>query len=101
MKPLAVEIHPEAVAEARAAHEWYDARSPDASEAFLAELDVGIESVRTAPELYPQYLHGTRRYLLRRFPYLIVFRVVSEAVQVVAIAHTRRRPGYWKTRSVS
>ena len=101
MKPLAIEIHPEAVAEARAARKWYEARSLDAAEAFLTELDVGIESIRTAPELYPPYLHGTRRYLLRRFPYLIAYRVVSETVQVVAIAHARRRPGYWRARPVS
>ncbi len=99
MKPLAVEIHPEAVAEARAAREWYQVRSPDAAEAFLAELDLGIENIRMAPDIYPRYLHGTRRYLMHRFPYLIVYRVVSTTVQVIAVAHGRRRPGYWKVRA--
>ena len=59
MKPLDVEIHPEAIAEARAAREWYQVRSADAANAFLAELDAGIESIRVAPDLYPSYLHGT------------------------------------------
>jgi plasmid stabilization system protein ParE len=98
MKPLAVEIHPEAVLEAQAAHEWYESKSPEAAAAFMAELDVGIDSIRVASELYPPYLHGTRRYLMRRFPYLIVYRNTSTAIQVVAVAHGRRRPGYWKTR---
>ncbi|MBN1395433.1 MAG: type II toxin-antitoxin system RelE/ParE family toxin [Pirellulales bacterium] len=66
----------------------------DAAEAFLAELDAGIESIRSTPELYPSYIHGTRRYLMRRFPYLIVHRVVSTTIQVIAVAHGRRRPGY-------
>ena len=35
---------------------------------------------------------------MRRFPYLIVYRTTSTAIQVVAVAHGRRRPGYWKTR---
>jgi toxin ParE1/3/4 len=100
MKPLTVEIHPEAITEARAAREWYQARSADAAKAFLAELDAGIASIRSAPDLYPSYLHGTRRYVMRRFPYLVVDRVVSATIQVVAVAHGRRRPGYWKTRSV-
>ena len=99
MKPLAVEIHPEAVAEAAAARQWYQARSPGAAEAFLAEFDVGIENIRTSPELYPPYRHGTRCYLMRRFPYLIVYRTTPTAVQVVAIAHGHRRPGYWKARA--
>ena len=98
MKPLAVEIHPEAVLEARAAREWYQFKSPEAAAAFMAELDVGIDSIRVAPEIYPTYLHGTRRYLMRRFPYLIVYRTTPTAIQVVAVAHGRRRPGYWKTR---
>jgi len=101
MKSLAVEIHPEAIAEACATREWYKARSDDAAEAFLSELDIGIENIRTTPDLYPSYLYGTRRYLMRRFPYLIVYRVASTTIQVVAVAHSLRRPGYWKTRSGS
>ena len=99
MRRLSVDIHPEAMRGGRAARQWYQSRSVDAAKAFLAELDIGIESIRTAPELYPTYLHGTRCYLLRRFPYLIVYRVTSETVHVYAVAHSRRRPGYWKARS--
>ena len=99
MNRLPLEIHPEAIAEARAARQWYQMRSDDAAKAFLAELDIGIESIWTAPELYPPYLHGTRCYLLRRFPYLIVYRAASTTIQVFAVAHSRRRPGYWKARS--
>ncbi len=98
MRPLAVEIHPEAVSEARAAREWYELKSPEAAAAFMAELDVGVDSIRGAPEIYPPYLLGTRRYLMHRFPYLIVNRTTPTAIQVVAVAHGRRRPGYWKTR---
>ena len=99
MSFLSIEIHPEAIAAARGAREWYEARSDDAARAFLAELDLGIESVRTSPEAYLPYLYGTRCYLLRRFPYLIVYRVTGTTIQVVAVAHGRRRPGYWRARS--
>jgi plasmid stabilization system protein ParE len=100
MRLLAIEIHPEAVTEARCAHEWYGARSVRAAEAFLAELDTGIERIRNTPEQYPKYLHGSRYYLMRRFPYLIVDRVLSTTVQVIAVAHGRRRPGYWRARTI-
>ena len=98
MKPLAVDIHPEAVFEAQAARLWYEAKSPQAAAAFMAELDIGIASIRAAPDLYPSDLHGTRRYLMRRFPYLIMDRATAKVIQVLAVAHGRRRPGYWKTR---
>lgn len=100
MKPLTVEFHPEAISEARAARQWYEVRSEDAAKAFMAELDVGIESIQASPDLYPAYLHGTRRYLMRRFPYLIVYRVGASAIQIIAVAHGRRRPGYWRARSI-
>ncbi len=99
MKPLAPQIHPEAVLEAQAAREWYETKSHEAAAAFMAELDIAVDSIRAAPELYPPYLHGTRRYLMRRFPYLIVYRIASTAIEIVAVAHGRRRPGYWKKRS--
>jgi toxin ParE1/3/4 len=99
MTRLPLEVHPEAVAEAQAARQWYESRSEVAARAFVAELDAGIDCIRSSPELYPPYLHGTRRYLLRRFPYLVVYRVIRGTIQVVAVAHGRRRPGYWRSRS--
>jgi plasmid stabilization system protein ParE len=101
MSRLSLDIHPEALAEAHAARQWYQSRSADAAKAFLVELDLGVESIRTAPELYPTYVYGTRCYMLRRFPYLIVYRVTSENVHIYAVAHSRRRPGYWKGRSAT
>jgi plasmid stabilization system protein ParE len=98
MSLLTVEIHPEALQEAQAARDWYEARSAHAAAAFLTELDVAVARILAAPELYPPYLRGTRCYVMRRFPYLVVYRVVGMAIQVVAVAHGRRRPGYWKTR---
>ena len=47
MNRLSLEIHPEAIAEARAARQWYQLRSDDAAMAFLSELDLGMESIRT------------------------------------------------------
>jgi len=98
MPSIPVGFHPEAIAEAAAAVEWYQERSDAAAAAFLAELDRAVEGIAEAPERWPQYLHETRRFLLHRFPFAIVYRRVAAGVQVVAVAHGRRRPGYWKGR---
>ncbi|MFQ5744589.1 MAG: type II toxin-antitoxin system RelE/ParE family toxin [Acidobacteriota bacterium] len=91
-------FHPDAVREAEGARDWYAERSLRAAAGFLEELDRGIVSVVEAPERWPQYLHGARRYVLQRFPFLVVYRVVNEVVEIIAVAHGRRRPGYWKKR---
>jgi len=51
-----------------------------------------------APERWPEHLQGTRRFLLHRFPFSIVYRLKGDVIEVVAIAHAKRRPGYWKRR---
>ena len=98
VSPAHLEFHPDAIAEARAAREWYAKHNPAAADAFMAELDRAVELILSAPQRWPLYLHGTRRYLLRRFPYSIVYREIYGVVRVVAVAHGRRRPEYWINR---
>ena len=98
MSPRQIDVHPEAVAEARAAAQWYRERSALAAVAFLAELDHAVDRIAESPEMYPHYVRGTRRYLLQRFPFYLVYREHPEKLELVAIAHGRRRPGYWKKR---
>ena len=93
-----VELHPDATAEARAAFLWYFERNPSAANAFIAELDQAVREIRNAPERWPRHLQGTRKFLFRRFPYSVIYRITDAAIQVIAVAHQRRRPGYWKTR---
>jgi len=93
-----IDVHPEAVAEARTAAQWYRERSASAADAFIAELDRALERIPESPEMWPPYVRGTRRYLLQRFPFYLVYRQVVGRLEIVAIAHGRRRPGYWKSR---
>ena len=98
MADLRVELHPKALIEARAAFEWYRERSFSAAAAFLAEIDVAINEIAASPERWPGFLHQTRRFLQHRFPFSVVYRVTDATIQVVAFAHARRRPGYWRER---
>ena len=93
-----VEFHPSALAETQAAYDWYHERSPSAAAGLFGELDHAMEQIGEAPERWPSFLHGTRRFVLHRFPFSVVYRMTEAAIQIVALAHARRRPGYWKTR---
>ena len=85
-------------AEVEAAREWYGERSGDAGSAFVLEVIEAFETISHAPERWPMYLYGTRRYLLRRFPFSIVYLDDPDVVTIVAVAHTSRRPGCWRRR---
>jgi plasmid stabilization system protein ParE len=91
-------IHPAALEEAEVAVDWYAQRSRRAAGMFLDELDRAIDRIGQNPEQYPPHDFGTRRMVLRRFPFVIVFRSGAAGVAIVAIAHGRRRPGYWQER---
>jgi plasmid stabilization system protein ParE len=94
-----VEFHLEASAEYDAAFDWYLERSPDAALEFDAEVDRALAQIVDAPRRWAAGPFSTRRFLLRRFPYILIYRerVIGD-IQVVAVAHTSRRPGYWKKR---
>lgn len=93
-----IELHSEAIAEARDAREWYAERSSVTADAFMVELDTAIDRICELPDRWATYLHGTRRYLMKRFPYLVVYRVIKDRLQVIAVAHGKRKPGYWRRR---
>jgi len=66
---------------------------------ILGEVATAAESaIVRRPEAWPSFEHGTRRYLLRRFPFSVVYRIEPTRIVIVAMAHFRRRPGYWRSR---
>jgi len=95
-KPL--DIHPAALAELKSAVAWYYARNQTAALNFIAELDRAMILVTASPARWPSGEFGSRKFVMRRFPFAIVYREKETVVQVLAIAHGHRRPGYWKAR---
>jgi plasmid stabilization system protein ParE len=96
-KPL--QIHPSALDEAEAAAIWYAERSPRAAIRFVNELEGAMARISERPEQFPLSDDGTRRMVLHRFPFLVVFRETPSSIEIIAIAHGRRRPGYWRERT--
>lgn len=98
MTAFQISIHEEALEEALAAANWYRERSPRAAQRFGSELNQAIDKILTAPHRWPQETNGTRKLKLPCFPFLVIYRESRNTIQVLAVAHGRRRPGYWKTR---
>ena len=87
--------HPDAVEDAVAARDWYAERSPFAARGFLLALDAAVAAVMEAPERWPEPSHGCRQYPFQSsYPYWLVYHLSPE-VEIVAVAHQRRKPGYW------
>jgi plasmid stabilization system protein ParE len=97
-KPLVV--HRLARDEASAAFRWHRQRSPKAAARFVIAVAKAFEAIEQKAGSFPQYLSGTRRSLVNKFPYLVIFYEMPDCLLVVAVAHGRRKPGYWRRRLV-
>ena len=101
MKPLSIES--EAEAELRAAIQWYERESVGLGDGFWSEVQQVLRLISKHPGVGGTILRirvrgGARRLPVRRFPYFVVYRERPDYLQIIAIAHQSRRPGYWRTR---
>ncbi|MGN2392772.1 type II toxin-antitoxin system RelE/ParE family toxin [Pelomicrobium sp. G1] len=97
--PAGVRFYPAAAEEVLAAFEWYAERSEAAAEGSRKELQHAVVAISTAPTRWPRYAACTRRYVFPRFPYSLIYRLRGDEVEVLAVAHGKRRPGYWRARA--
>jgi plasmid stabilization system protein ParE len=93
-----LEYHPLADRESRAALRWYLRRSGQAARRFDAELDRAETEIAADPNRWPRGPHNTRSFPLKRFPFQVIYRQRPSMIQILAVAHAKRRPGYWKRR---
>jgi toxin ParE1/3/4 len=96
MKPA--EFHSEALIELDEAIRYYEERIPGLGLDFRKKVEAAVLTIQNAPLRFKAFSKRTRRLLLHRFPYHIVFIEREQSISVVAIAHGKRRPGYWHGR---
>jgi plasmid stabilization system protein ParE len=98
MPAKTLEFQPEAIQEAEDARDWYAGRSGTAAANFLRDLDRAFQQILEAPDRWPKFEAGTRRVVLQRFPFSVIYRVQETSVEIIAVAHDKRRPRYWRSR---
>ena len=79
--------------------EFYESKAPGLGEEYIEEVEYALELLSSHPQLGVPHLEGTRRVLLGRFPFDLVYLIESDTIVVVAVAHHRRQPGYWRDRT--
>lgn len=89
---------PEAEAEVRQAFLWYFERSPLPADAFRTEVFDALDGLTTSARMWAENEDGFRGHVLRRYPYTVWYEIVAQTVNVLALAHQRRRPGCWQVR---
>jgi toxin ParE1/3/4 len=93
-----VRYHDGASVDVKSAVAWYLKRSPKAASDFVAELDRAVDTIRKDPERWPMGKGDTRRFLLWRFPFSVIYSEQEGVLVIWAVAHGSRRPEYWTRR---
>lgn len=77
---------------------YYDRQAPNLGREFALEVGNGLKRIRDRPEAWQAFGPRTKRFLLNRFPYGLVFAVFPDEIIVAAVMHLRRTPGYGASR---
>ena len=93
-----VHFHHEATTDYETALHWYFERNEVVAFKFWEEIDQAVNKISATPQRWAKHISGARRLLLHRFPYAVVYRELPDSIQIVAVAHLSRRPGYWISR---
>ncbi len=94
----ALRVHPDARREFDDAVDYYERESPGLGVIFTDEVDAGFARIRTHPDASPQVASGVRKLVLAKFPYSLIYEVRDDFMRILAVAHQRKRPFYWRGR---
>ncbi len=96
---LRLRLHPEAVVEGVDARARIGKDDFLQGEIFADALEASFKMIKLSPLIYRCFDREFRRVKIGKFTYSVIFRIVSDEIQVIAIMHQHRRPGYWKDRA--
>jgi len=92
-------FHESAELELNDAADYYDLESPGLGTAFLNDIERALAHVLGHPEAAPAVSGAVRKRVLARFPYSLLYSVHEDEVRILAVAHQKRRPFYWRGRA--
>jgi toxin ParE1/3/4 len=98
MKPTI--LAPAAQAELDGAVAWYEGRVDGLGLKFLLLVDDALQAIAESPSAFPRWERDNRfrKFVMQRFPYVVFYREMVDRIDVIAIAHGARGPGYWRKR---
>lgn len=90
--------HPQALDELIEAAQFYESRCDGLGARFIESIEKGAEFIQGNPLLSSADELGRRKYIAKKFPYLLIYKVKEDCIFILAVAHGKRKPGYWESR---
>jgi toxin ParE1/3/4 len=93
-----ISIHEAAEIELNDAADFYDIACMNLGNVFIDEVQRTIKKISEFPEAAPIIRGQIRQKLIAKFPYSVIYSVHLDGIRILAFAHQKRRPFYWKSR---
>ncbi len=94
-KPFSIELFDEAEVDFDRSYKFYYEDSPKVADTFFKRINLGFENIKQTPKSFPIAHKDVRKYVVKKFPFVIYYRIVDTVAQVIAIFHTSRNPEIW------
>ncbi len=98
---IILDYHPEAIDELINAAQFYESNQINLGHKFLDTVDAALETIKKNPLLWPSDKLERRKCRVRKFPYVLIYKLRGKFIHILAVAHTSRKPNYWKKRIVN
>jgi plasmid stabilization system protein ParE len=96
---LPITFHRAARKEFDEAIDWYESQRVGLGDEFEEQVQAVLDRIAALPELHQCVLNDIRRTVVRRFPYLVYYRVKGNCIRVISVFHARRNPTIWQRRT--
>ncbi len=93
-----ISIHEAAESELNDAADFYDIACVNLGSVFIEEVQRTIKNISELPNAAPVIRGQVRKKLIAKFPYSVIYSVHSDEIRILAVAHQKRRPFYWRSR---
>ncbi|MGX1025110.1 type II toxin-antitoxin system RelE/ParE family toxin [Flavobacterium sp. CS20] len=97
-KPFSLQLSDEAELDLDKSYEFYYENNPKVADTFFQRIKLGFENIKENPVTFPIAHKDVRKYVIKKFPFVIYYRIINTSIQVIAIFHTSRNPEIWNER---
>ena len=97
-KRFSIEVSEEAETDFEESYKYYFEVSPEVADAFFKIINLSLEDIKRNPLIFPVAHEIIRKYVVKKFPFVIYYQIDNSKIKVIAIFHTSRNPEIWNER---
>lgn len=97
-KPFSIELSNEAEKDFEKSYAFYYENNPKVADTFFQNINRSFEKIKENPHTFPTVHKDVKKYVIKKFPFVIYYRLMNTIIRVIAIFHSSRNPEKWNER---